>query len=302
MATPRVLLVYKRSAYLRLRLGGAPQGWMGQREFKDYVQVLKTSHWNHYGALATVRNDLRERGLEVVKVLREELTRVEKADGQYGLVVAVGGDGTFMDAAHWTGRVPILGVNSDPSRSVGRFSSCLADDFAGVLDQWAAGRLKPVRVPRLSVSVNGNALPWPVLNEALFAAKSPAATSRYLLKAGKRTEEQISSGVWVATAAGSSAAILSAGGRLLPFQKETAQYLVREPFEKKFGKRRLVRGMIPKGKSLEFVSHMRDGMLFLDGCSLTAPVGMGDKVKLSLSAPPLSVIGMKPYRPGRVVR
>ena len=78
-------------AYLRLRLGGGPQDWMGQRGFKDYVQVLKTSHWNHYGALATVRNVLKDRGLDVVKVLREEMAHVENTDGQFGLVVVVGG-------------------------------------------------------------------------------------------------------------------------------------------------------------------------------------------------------------------
>jgi hypothetical protein len=40
---------------------------------------------------------------------------------------------------------------------------------------------------------------------------------------------------------------------------------------------------------------MRDGMLFLDGCSLTVPFGIGDKLRVSLTAPPLSIIGMRNY-------
>jgi len=299
MATPTVLLVYKRSAYLRLRLGGGPLGWLRKREFKSYVQVLKKSHWSHYGALATVRSVLKDRGLEVVNVVRDELARGEKTDGRFGLVVVVGGDGTFLEAAHWTGRVPVLAVNSDPGRSVARFSACRGEGFAEVLDTWATGKLKPVRVSRLALSLNGKSLPWPVLNEVLVAAKSPAGTSRYVIKIGSKHEEQISSGVWVSSAAGSTAAILSAGGEPIPFQKEAFQYLVREPFEKKFGRRHLVRGVLPKGRTLEFVSHMRDGMLFLDGCSLTVPFGIGDKLRVSLTAPPLSIIGMRNYQPDK---
>jgi NAD+ kinase len=295
MATPTVLLVYKRSAYLRLRLGGGPLGWLRKREFKSYVQILKNSHWNHYRSLAIVKEALKNRGLEVVSVLREEMSRVENTDGRFGLVVVVGGDGTFLEAAHWTGRVPILGVNSDPSRSVARFSACRALGFTQLLEAWATGKVKPVRVPRMSVAVNGKTLQWPVLNEVLVAAKSPAGTSRYLLKVGKTSEEQISSGVWVSTAAGSTAAILSAGGKPIPYQKEAFQYLVREPFEKKFGRRRLLKGVLAKGKTFEVVSHMKEGVVFLDGCSLCMPLGIGDKVRISLSAPPLSIIGMKPF-------
>jgi NAD+ kinase len=279
---------------LRLRLGGGPQGWLRQREFKSYVKLLKTSHWNHYRTLSVVKAALKERGLQVVEVLREEMARVGNTDGRYGLVVVVGGDGTFLEAAHWTGRVPILGVNSDPGRSVARFSACRASGFTKMLDAWALGTLKPTKVPRMSVSVGGEILKWPVLNEVLVSAKSPAGTSRYSIKVGKRSEEQISSGVWIATAAGSTAAILSAGGKPLPPQKEVFQYLVREPFEKKFGRRRLVKGVLKKGQSIEVISHMREGVVFLDGSSLCVPLTIGEKMRVSLSAQPLSVIGFRP--------
>jgi len=294
MPSPSVLLVYKRSAYLRLRLGGGPQGWLRQPHFKDYVKVLKTSHWNHYKSLAVVKAALKTRGLQVVEVLRDELERVGKADGRYGLVVVVGGDGTFLDAARWTAKVPILGVNSDPGRSVARFSACNASGFTRMLDAWALGKQRPVKVPRLTLTLNGEQVKWPVLNEVLVAAKSPAGTSRYVLKVGKRQEEQISSGVWIATSAGSTAAILSAGGKAFAPEKTHFQYVVREPYEKKFGRRRLLKGVLAKGQSLDVDSHMREGMLFLDGCVHCIPFTIGDRLRVTLSAPTLPIIGLRP--------
>jgi NAD+ kinase len=266
---------------------------MRQREFKPYVKILKTSHWNHYKALSVVKAALKDRGLQVVEVLREEIERAGKADGRYGLIVVVGGDGTFLEAAHWTARVPIIAVNSDPGRSVARFSACRAPGFTKMLDDWALGKIKPVKVPRLTLTLNGEQLKWPALNEVLVAAKSPAGTSRYVLKVGPKQEEQISSGVWISTAAGSTAAIFSAGGKAMSPEKTTFQYWVREPYEKKFGKRHLVRGVLSKGESIELVSHMREGCVFVDGSSICVPFILGDKLRVALSAPPLPVIGLR---------
>jgi NAD+ kinase len=300
MPSPSVLLVYKRSAYLRVRLGGGSMGWLRQEGCKPFVRDLKAGHWSHYGTLATVKAALKERGLEVVEALREDLPHKGAADGRYGLVVVVGGDGTFLDASHYTSRVPILGVNSDPRCSVARFSACDAKAFPGLLDAWATGRVKPARVPRLSLLLNDKPLKWPVLNDVLAAAKSPATTSRYLLRAGGRREEQMSSGVWIATAAGSTAAMQSAGGRELDPSKPLFQYVVREPYERKFGRRRLLGGVLKKGTPFEMVSLMREGMLFLDGSPEGVTFTLGDRLKVALTAPPLPVIGLHSIRAGRI--
>ncbi len=293
MPTARVLLVYKRSAYLRYRLGSGPTAWMRRRDFKPYVQILKKSHWAHYGALARVKDALRSRGLEVVEALRQDLAREGFADGRFGLVVVMGGDGTFLDASHWTRRVPVLGVHSDPERSVARFSGCRVEKFGALLDAYGMGRVKPSRLPRLSVKLNGKSMKWPVLNDILVSSKNPAATSRYTIGVGGRHEEQMSSGVWISTAAGSTAANLSAGGKTFHPEKPVFQYVVREPYEKKFGPRRMLRGVLRKGRTLEIVSYMREGMIYVDGPALCAPFVLGDTLRVTLSGPPLSVIGLK---------
>ena len=293
MPHPRVLLVYKRSAYLRYRLGGGSLHWLHKAAFKDYVKILKASHWNHYGTMASVKETLKEKGLEVVEALRQDIGRDGFADGRFGLVVVVGGDGTLLDASHWTKRVPVLGVNSDPGRSVAHYSGCEVEGFPRVLDEYGRGRLKPVSLPRLSLSLNGKTLKWPVLNDVLVAAKGPAATSRYVLRVGGKEEEQMSSGIWISTAAGSTAASMSAGGRPLPPTRKVFQYVVREPFEGKLGPRRLLKGVLPKGKSLEIDSYMREGMLYIDGPALSVPFVIGDRLKVTLTAPALPVIGLR---------
>jgi NAD+ kinase len=234
-------------------------------------------------------------------ILRRMMGRKGFADGRYDLVVTIGGDGTILDASHAIRNIPILGVNSDPLRSVARFSGCDMESFPGVLESFLLGRLKPVSVPRLELSLNGRKHPWPVLNDLLVTTLSPAGTSRYTLKVGNRTEEQMSSGVWISTAAGSTAANLSAGGRILPPARKCFQYVVREAYLPKFGRRSLIKGILGGSAALDMVSFMRDGRLFLDGANHILPFVLGDHLKVRLSPHPLSILGFKATK-GRIPR
>ena len=64
----------------------------------------------------------------------------------------------------------------------------------------------------------------------LFCHDCPASTTRYLLTFDGRTEDQISSGIWISTAAGSTSVIRSAGGKEMPPRSRRLQFAVREPF------------------------------------------------------------------------
>jgi NAD+ kinase len=112
------------------------------------------------------------------------------------------------------------------------------------------------------------------MNDLLVSTLSPAGTSRYVLKVGSRIEEQISSGIWISTAAGSTAAIYSAGGRILPATSRKFQFVVREAYQKKFGLRRLLRGVLDSRQSLEVASHMKEGRIFIDGANLDVPASV----------------------------
>jgi NAD+ kinase len=290
MPRPRVLLVYKESAYSRYL-----SSKQLSQSFKrgGYWDIIRGSHQRHNRSLEGVREALRAEGLAPTLVLRDQVQRLKGVDRAFQMVVTVGGDGTFLDSSHHVRKIPILGVNSDPKRSVARFSGCRLENFQKTLQGFLAGRIKPVPVPRLEFFVNGVKSQWLILNDLLVTTLSPAGTSRYVLKVGTRVEEQISSGLWISTAAGSTAAIFSAGGKALPVAARKFQYVAREVYQKKFGPRRLLKGILNADRSLEVDSHMKEGRIFVDGANLVVPFRLGDRLKVRLSNQPLRVIGLK---------
>ncbi len=290
MPKPKVLVVYKESAYSRYL--SSAKLLKGLKK-TGYWKVVEGSHLRHQMTLKTVLRDLQEEGFRVETILRSRIGRQKSVDKKFRLVVTVGGDGTLLDASHLVGKTPVLGVNSDPSRSVARFSGCRGENFRSVLREYLQGKLGPARVPRLQFSLNGVKAGWLVLNDLLVTTLSPAGTTRYILKVGGRVEEQMSSGVWISTAAGSTAAILSAGGRALPVSAKKFQYVVREAYQRKFGTRKILKGILGGGQVLEVVSRMKEGRVFVDGASLFLPFKTGDRLKVRLSNQPLNLIGLK---------
>src|SRR5690606_9231413 len=118
---------------------------------------------------------------------------------------------------------PILGVNSAPNHSIGFFCAARRGNIGRLLNQALSGELPATKLTRMKVEVDGRRISNRVLNEALFCHEIPAATSRYILRYSGQREEQRSSGVWVGTAAGSTGALRSAGGRVLPLLSQSLQ-------------------------------------------------------------------------------
>jgi len=290
MPKPRVLVIYKESAYSRYL-----SARQLNRHFKKggYWNIIQGSHQRHHDTLKVVKKALRAEGLESKWVLRDRVQVLSRVDQSFQFVVSVGGDGTLLDSSHHIRKIPILGVNSDPQRSVARFSGCNAGTFRGVLKAYLQGKLKPSLVPRLEFLVNDRKNPWFVLNDLLVSTLSPAGTSRYVLKVGSRCEEQMSSGIWISTAAGSTAAILSAGGKVLPVNAKKFQFVVREAYQKKFGPRHLLQGVLPAAQGLEIVSRMKEGRIFVDGANLVVPFRLGDRLRVRLSNQPLKIVGLR---------
>jgi NAD+ kinase len=103
----------------------------------------------------------------------------------------------------------------------------------------------------------------------------------------------MSSGVWVGPAAGSTAAIRSAGGKVLPIGSQKIQFVVREPYRGVDNKYRLVKGMVRRGESLEITSRMTKGRIFLDGTQKVYAIGIGDRIRMTLSDEPLTLLGLQ---------
>jgi NAD+ kinase len=216
------------------------------------------------------------------------------------LVIVVGGDGTLLAASHSVGAgLPVLGVNSAPQHSVGFFCAAQRKTFRAHVEAALSGDLESVTLTRMAVLVGGRLRSSRVLNEALFCHTSAAATSRYEIDLGKRREEQRSSGFWIGPAAGSTAAIRAAGGKVMPLSSRALQFVVREPyvmFGRKYG---LLKGKISDGQALHVESKMNEAALFLDGPYREVGVQIGDHIEFRAGNEPLTLLGLSSRRARR---
>jgi NAD+ kinase len=257
------------------------------------VRRMRRSHEEHEGTIEEVT-----RALDTLKVDSVWIRRAHAPfnPGAADLVLTVGGDGTLLGASHRVGETPILGVNSAPSHSVGFFCGAQKGQVATALARAVAGKMKAVTLTRMSVLVNDRAVSTRVLNDALFCHKSPAATSRYILRLGAAMEEQKSSGFWIGPAAGSTAAQRSAGGRILPLTSRKLQMVVREPYTPEGERLRLTRVLIDEGDELFMRNKTREGRIFIDGPHESFAIEMGDRLVFRRSPESLVVLGLAPRR------
>jgi NAD+ kinase len=290
----RVIVVVKRTAY-RLFVEEEQDERIARllRKNDPAVRRMRRSHDEHEGTIEEVDRTLRKLGLSAVWVRRAHAPF--EVNGA-ALVVTVGGDGTLLAASHRVGKTPILGINSAPSHSVGFFCGTRKGQVASALTKALAHKMTAVLLTRMTVLCNGHPVSTRVLNDALFCHRSPAATTRYILKLGKIVEEQKSSGFWVGPAAGSTAAQRSSGGKILPLPSPDLQLVVREPYTPQGEKLKVVRSLVAPDEELLVRSKIRDGRLFIDGPHEAVEIEMGDRLVFRRSHESLTVLGLSSRR------
>jgi NAD+ kinase len=284
----KILVVYKRSTYEQYveKNKNHPIAKLYQ-EKHPATEDLFEAHQEHKASLEKVMHALRLRGLKA------EMRRpVNMGDvRRYDLVLTIGGDGTFLQASHAIKDHLVVGINSSPTRSIGALCGLDADTFIKRLDDILKGQYTLKVYPRMQIKVNGSILPQLALNDVLLTNKCPAETSRYIIKWGAKEEDQKSSGVWVSTAAGSSAAISVAGGKSMSSHLEKIQFAVREPYPyPKQKEYKLLSAMINKGKSVSFINKMIAGCLYIDGGYATHNLHFGDEIEFETSDCPINII------------
>ena len=276
MTPKKVLIVYKKSTYEIYFL----------EHRHPLFREFRASHELHHKTLKAVQLFLKQKGVRYRVVYRAKKMNY----APYDLVITVGGDGTFLEAARRAQKQPIFGINSDPAHSVGSFCAAGPRTFKKVLGRLLEGRAPIVRLHRITLRLNGRPVGPSALNEVLVCHKNPAAMSRYRIKLGRVREEHRNSGLWVATAAGSTGAIRSAGGRKLPRDSAKLQYRPRELYRGHGARYRLKGGYFSSPAYLEVVSLMREGAVYMDGPHVKIPFRFGDIVKILRSSSPLFVV------------
>lgn len=294
MSRPRVIVVAKKSAVSRVHGGEADARARTLLE-SGHASVRKwlPAHEQHTRTVDLVYETLESLG---VKTLLLHGAQAEFDPMGASLIVTVGGDGTLLAASHHVRDVPLLGVNSAPRYSVGFFCAARGKAVPRMLARALEGRLPSVQLNRMAVSINGQRRSSRVLNEALFCHAEPAATSSYILKAKGHQEEQRSSGFWIGPAAGSTAAMHSAGGRILPLASKKLQVVVREPLVRRGHPLRMARTLVEDGLGISAVSKMERACVFLDGPYRQLSVRLGDEVHFEGSDEPLTLLGLAKRR------
>ena len=280
----RTLLLYKNSTYKSYFLSDPKRLPQLKELFNSHeIKRFRRTHETHYWTLDFIEAVLKSR-----KVSYKRASRGQKVDyNRFDLIITVGGDGTFLEASRHIKKQMIVGVNSDPNWSVGRFCVGNAKNFEKLLDLILVGQAKTKYFQRINLSFNDKQREWTVLNDCLFCHSNPAAMSRYHLSLGRIKEEQRSSGMWVATAAGSTGAIHSAGGHVMPPAVKNLQYHPRELYKGLKTDYKLKGGIIKPGQTFAITSLMREGIVYIDGCHVSTPFSFGQIAFLTLSKHPL---------------
>jgi len=289
----KITVVYKKSLYqLYAKERQDERVLRLLRKGSRVTKRLKQTHITHRDTLEKVRKILKSLDIKATFVYRARSFSENNMD----LILSVGGDGTFLEAARSIRETFILGVNSNPEDSVGMLCGAKIETLESYLKEIIDGSAEVTKLTRLSVKINKRKLPFPILNDVLIAHSNPASTSRYLLRLRGTTEEHKSSGMWVAPAAGSTAAILGAGGRVLPLKSRNIQFVVREPYQITGKRMKLTQGMVKPNEKLVIYSKMRAGRIYLDGPHNVEQFPVGDMLEIKISRHPLFAYGFHETR------
>jgi NAD kinase len=250
---------------------------------KRGLELVQDSHQQHVNSTATVISCLERLGITCELVgLQDFKTLSPDTD----MVVVLGGDGTFLGASHMVGsNIPVLGVNSAPLTSFGHFCITDASGFEKVMQTILAGKLRPLHLLRIALTVNGKPIAEQVLNEVLVASSHPAATSRLDFEWGKRKLNHRGSGLIVAAPAGSTGFLRSEGGLVLPITARSYTYQVRAPFLRLHESHEDHRGVVPEGTALRIICLMERGKIYIDGEHIEYDFPRGAVLEVTSGAP-----------------
>ena len=241
--------------------------------FADY----EIEDYNFHQSLATVQKQLS-------KVIKNKI--VERPFlpsflfNQKQVVIVVGQDGLVANTAKYVNALPIVAVNPDMERYDGFLLPFNTHNFiAGVesvIDGKYSSRIASLAEARLN---DGQRL---LAFNDLFIGASSHVSARYKISYNKKTEEHSSSGIIVATQAGSTGWLSSIFNmtfgmhkfitkdsekrKFVKLQDNQLMFVVREPFQSKMTQSELTAGILSGGMNLTVESYMpTNGVIFSDG-------------------------------------
>jgi len=250
METPKILIVTKQSKYE-----------YEIEKFKLTDEELKEKYKHEHANLNAILSS-HEAQINSRTKIKELLPYAEmipmnklKETTSYSLIISFGGDNSFTYTSHYAGDTPIIGINSDPLRSVGALCMWSSKDLEETIETILKEEYEIENWTRLKTTINDEKI-TSATSEYYFGEKQRKDMSRNTIEYRGKEYEQKSSGIIIATGAGSTGWYNSANRFLFPegntFTKteKKAVFINTEPYAytRKIGE--LYAGEIREGEKL----------------------------------------------------
>lgn len=240
-------------------------------------------------SLETVKKILKRLSINFKLANRDRLSK--KQFNNIDLVIAVGGDGTFLRAAQFVERQLMFGVNADVKNKEGFFMKSNKKNFEKKLKNVINGKARIRKLPRLEAYLDNKKIDALALNEFFIGPRKSYHAAKYVIQIDGRKERQKSSGILVTTPTGSYAWAKSCSGRILPLESSSFQFVVREPYEGNvFKKYKFKYGTLNRNKKITVFSEMLDGILIADSVNREYGLKEGSRAAIKLSKKSVNVV------------
>jgi len=262
-------------------------------KLKNVLIVYTNPTTREYKAtMEIVKNILKKYGLNFHLANRDRLRKSQFQNKE--LVIAVGGDGTFLRAAQFIQNQPIFGVNADVKNKEGFFTSSDKNDFELKLRKIIRNEVNIRKFPRLEACINNKKINTLALNEFYIGPKKSYHAAKYVVEIDGKKERQKSGGILVTTPAGSYAWASACSNKRLALDSKNYQFIVREPYEGTIFKNYKLRNvLLSRSQKVKIISEMLDGILIADSVGKEFSFKIGCQAMIKLSANYLNIIWFK---------
>ncbi|MBN1502870.1 NAD(+)/NADH kinase [Candidatus Woesearchaeota archaeon] len=242
--------------------------------------------------LSFIKGHLTKKGLKVLTIDRDKLC--SSLFQELGLVVVIGGDGTFLRTSHFNKSIPMLGFNSNVKEKEGFLMVTNKSNFQRLFLRLMRGEYQVSKLARLQCTRDNRKLGVLALNDIFIGSKKPYKMFNYDVTMKGISEYQRGSGVLVCTPTGSSAWMKSAGGRVMDMEEERFQFLARELYEARIKRDyRLVNCILETHEKVLIKSKNNDAVIVFDSIGADYRLKKGATAEIALSDTPLHFINFK---------
>lgn len=204
-----ILIVAKETRFEYLQTNNQLEN-LDKKKFDN----IHNDHQRHYNAYDLLIDNLEKNNLEFDSIKDKQIQETDFE--KYKIIITLGGDGTFINSCAKVKFQKIIGINSEPKKSIGGLAKFVPSDIITLCSKIGKNELEIDRWDRLCAKINGQELPFWAINEILISKPSIYQTSKLQIKVGNTSGFCYGNGIIVATQRGSTAFYHSAAGE--PFQ------------------------------------------------------------------------------------